>query len=226
MRISIIKYWLLLLPLWPLGAQTDSSARAEKRPVPRPWSLRVGYDIGKKIWASANGGQIDQAYLWLSYGNHLVEITGGRESMPYRHTTYGLQATGYYIKVGYHYNFYENWGNMRNEITWGIRYAQSRFGYDLQYLDIRYPGPEGTVYHWEGHRYSPPVTARWLETVVTVKAELKWHIYLDLFVAGKWIPRIPQVGYMEAVYIPGFYETNVSHFGFGLGYGVSYRFGY
>ncbi|NPA46727.1 MAG: hypothetical protein GXO24_05875 [Chlorobi bacterium] len=218
---------LTLLALAVAPAQTDTSAVKKTSPFAGRMHLRLGYDIGKKIWSHYRHGNIDQAYLNLGYGNHIFELTAGTETMPYTHPTFSLVSEGRYWKAGYHYNFYDNWGDMHNEITLGIRYARAAFDYRLDQIHIDYPAPYD---HWSYTRNGSVrfdrLHAWWLELTTAVRAELFHNLYLDLYVSGKWMPRTPQAGDMTAVYVPGFYRTNVSHFGFGLGYALSYRFGF
>ena len=204
----------------------SASSRPASRFHRHAFYLRTGYDVGKKIWSRYRQGNIDHLYLLAGYGNHMLEWTGGKEIMPYRHPTFSMMASGYYWKVGYHYNFYDNWGDMHNEITLGVRYGHANFSYELRDIRIDYPPPYEGTYLNPGPLYFPHLRAWWLELATAVRAELFHHFYLDLMIAGKWMPRIPQAANMTAVYVPGFYQTNISHFGFGLGYGISYRFGF
>lgn len=187
--------------------------------------LRIGYDAGKKIYAKLNGGNMDAAYLNLGYRNHILELFGGREQMPYVHPSYTFVTTGTYYKIGYAYNFYENWAGMHNEITLGLRYGNARFSYDLQRVAYDAPSPGMPAYVWTGHRQYTGLHAGWIEVGATLKAEIFHGFYLDLFLSGKRLLGGARPGNFDLLYVPGFFRTNVSGFGFGLGYGISYRLG-
>ena len=188
--------------------------------------VRIGYDAGKKIYARLNGGNMDVAYLNLGYKNHILEFFVGKEAMPYVHQNYMFQTAGSYFKLGYAYNFYDNWGNMHNEITLGLRYGSANFAYDLQGFSFSAPAEIMSSYEWTGHHAYPGLYASWIEIGASVKAEIFHGLYLDLFVSGKRMAKgIPPQNF-GLLYVPGFFKTNVSGFGFGLGYGVSYRFGF
>ncbi|NPA43236.1 MAG: hypothetical protein GXO27_04310 [Chlorobi bacterium] len=217
----IINLFIIIIPLI-TGAQADTLAR--KFPRISVTGIRVGYDIGKKAWSLYKEGNIDEINVYVNFGNHILGIRGGREDMPVRFPLYGFHTTGTYFKAEYAYNFYENWPGMRNEITVGVRYGTARFDYRLDYLirlpvsplyspDTLYPGTR-----WNGLR------ARWLEASASVKAEIYKGFFLELHVSGKYFLGGTRPENFGLVYIPGFYITNISRFGFGLGYGISYFF--
>ncbi len=187
--------------------------------------LRLGYDLGKKIYSKLNGGNMDAAYLNLGYRNHILELFAGKEQMPFVHPSYTFVTTGTYYKIGYAYNFYENWGNMHNEITLGLRYGNAGFSYDLQRIAYDAPTPEMPAYVWTGHRSYSGLHAGWIEVGATLKAEIFHGVYLDLFLSGKRLLGGSKPDGFDLLYVPGFFRTNVSGFGFGIGYGISYRLG-
>jgi len=187
--------------------------------------VRIGYDIGQKIYARINNGNIDAAYFHLAYKNHILEFTGGKVLMPYHHSFYAFVTAGNFNNIGYAYNFYENWGKMRNEITLGFRYGTANFSYDIQQIYIPSSLPEMPDYHWVGHRYIHRLHANWVEVEASIKAEIYRGLFLDLFIMGKRMIGSTKPENFDILYVPGFNRTNISKFGFGLGYGISYRFG-
>ncbi len=205
-----------------LHAQSDSvSVQKEKK-----YGLRIGYDIGKKIWSRYKGGNIDEFNLHFSYKNHIIGVIAGKEDMIYDSERYNFSTNGTYFKLEYAYNFYENWEGTENEITLGIRYGHASFDYVLHKFQ-RIPASTvlPAVYEYPEKTYSG-LHAHWLEVVSSIRAEIFHGLYLELHVSGKYFIKGTQPENFGMVYVPGFYTTNISHFGFGLGYGISYHFGF
>ena len=201
---------------WSVSAQWDSLPPAE-----RP-GIRLAYDIGKKAWSVYRGGNIDDIRLTLQYRDHRLDMTFGRENMPYEHEWYRLQADGYYWKAGYAYNFFENWGDMRNDVTLGMAVAKARFDYRLLSYTRLPLTPVFDPVTVETDEYYPGLSAFWLEVTSAVRAELWKGLFLELHVSGKYMLRGSGDDRVGLVYVPGFYTTNISRFGFGLGYKISY----
>ncbi len=215
----IINILTLLSGTTLLFAQADSIVSNEKK---ASLGLRPAYDIGKKIWSRYRGGNIDQIALHLNYNNHIAGIVWGKEQMPFTTDRYDFFTSGSYFKLEYAYNFYENWPGTSNEITLGIRYAHATFDYTL-YRFQRIPSvpvfmPADETFSREFKR----LDAHWLEITSAVRAEIFRGLYLELHISGKYYLNGKRPQNFGLIYIPGFHTTNVSKFGFGLGYGISY----
>ena len=52
-----------------------------------------------------------------------------------------FRTKGTYFKVGFDYNAYENWLDMENQITIGLRYGLSSFSQELASYEIYNPHP-------------------------------------------------------------------------------------
>jgi len=210
-----------------LGLLTFFTGNAQKKdslpPALRP-GVRLGYDVGKKLWALSKKGNVDEFQLTFNYRNHRLSVIYGKENMPYVHPRYVFRAQGNYFKAGYAYNFYDNWGDMRNDITLGVHLARASFGYMLQSA-VRIPlspvfSPEEIILN----KSYTGLHATWIEAVSSVRAEIFKGLFLELHVSGKYYLSGTPPENFGLVYIPGFYTTNISRFGFGMGYRVSYLF--
>ena len=130
---------------------------------------------------------------------------------------------GSYAKVGFDYNFYNNWVGMNNSIIAGLRYGFSSFDQELTSFGI-YTGDStfpGTIIN-ETTNYSG-LTAHWVEFVFGVKTEIVSNLFLsiNLQLKSKISEDIPEN--FGNLYIPGFNKVNdYSDFGVGFGYGLSY----
>lgn len=130
---------------------------------------------------------------------------------------------GSYAKIGFDYDFYNNWAGMNNSIMAGLRYGFSTFdqeltGFGIYTGDPTFPGTfiEETT-NYDG------LTAHWIEFVFSVKTEIFNNLFLSisLQLKNKVSEDIPEN--FNNLYIPGFNKTNdFSDFGVGFSYGVSY----
>jgi hypothetical protein len=130
---------------------------------------------------------------------------------------------GSYAKIGFDYNFYNNWVGMNNSIVAGLRYGFSTFDQELNSFGV-YTGDAtfpGTIIN-ETTNYSG-LSAQWIEFVFGVKTEIVSNLFLsiNLQLKNKISEDIPEN--FGNLYIPGFNRTNdFSDFGVGFGFGVSY----
>ncbi len=223
-RLRILKYIInpvLFLTIHMAKAQTSDTVPGQ----PHRLTIGAGYDIGKKMWSRFQHGNIDEIHLNFSRDNHSLSIFYGVENMPYATNRYRFQSTGRYFKIEYAYNFFENWGNMHNEINVGLRYAKSHFDYhiiEIQIINPRNPSEELTYYP---RITLPNLHAQWLELTANIKVEILPRLYVELYISGKRFLSGTKPENFDLIYIPGFYQTNISGFGFGLGYGIAYHFG-
>lgn len=131
---------------------------------------------------------------------------------------------GTYIKGGFDYNAYDNWLDMENIISIGLRGGFSTFSQELNSYKIYNPHP-----YWDE---VPPIssgetfnglTAGWIEIV----AGLKVKVYNNIFVGFSLRMNVllyekkPSENF-ENLYIPGFNKTYDGNFGAGFNYTVTY----
>ncbi len=224
-RSHIWKY--IISPLLFFAGHFLLAQTPDTLPVKRHhYKIGLGYDIGKKIWSQTLNGNIDQIHLNFNRDNHSLTLYLGRENMPYVTNRYDFITAGQYFKLEYAYNFFENWGDMQNEINIGIRYAQSFFNYDLRQIQIINPRDPSSEISVNPGLIFNNLQARWIELTANTKVEIFPRFYVELFISGKRFLSGTQPANFDLIYIPGFYQTNISGFGFGLGYGIAYRFGF
>jgi len=219
----LISFFIISIPIFFTfaHAQADSARRYSRY---LPTGIRIGYDAGKKIWSIYHQGNIDEFNMHINFHKHIAGFRWGRESMPYHAFRYTFFTTGQYWKIGYSYNFYDNWPGMRNEITVGLRYGAARFDYRLTSLTRIPLSPLFSTDTVPLNRTYRGLKARWLETVALVRAEIWKGLFLEIHAEGKVFLNGTPPENFGLIYIPGFYTTNISGFGFGLGYGISYFF--
>ncbi|KQO22505.1 hypothetical protein ASF10_09010 [Flavobacterium sp. Leaf82] len=132
-------------------------------------------------------------------------------------------ATGTYIKGGFDYNTYQNWLDMENLITIGLRGGFSTFSQQLNSYKIYNPNP-----YWgeqpaiaEGQKYNG-LTAGWLEFAAGLKAKVFNNVFVGFGVQLKLLVANSKPSGFDNLYIPGFNRTYDGSFGVGFNYTVSY----
>lgn len=134
-----------------------------------------------------------------------------------------FKTKGTYFKVGFDYNTYENWLDMENQITIGLRYGVSSFSQELLSYEIYNPNPffnEDPLVvsgqEWTG------LSASWLEFVAGVKVEVFNNFYAGFSLRLNRIMSNKKPDNFDNLYIPGYGRTYNGEFGAGFNYTVSY----
>ncbi|MCV9926892.1 DUF6048 family protein [Flavobacterium sp. LS1R49] len=132
-------------------------------------------------------------------------------------------AKGSYIKAGFDYNLYQNWLDMENIISVGMRYGFSTFSQQLNTYKIYNANP-----YWgevppvvSGEKFSG-LSASWLEVNAAVKAKVFNNIFIGFGVQLKTLISNKKPDNFDNLYIPGFNRTYNGNFGIGFNYTVSY----
>lgn len=132
-------------------------------------------------------------------------------------------ATGTYVKGGFDYNLYQNWLDMENIISIGLRGGFSTFSQQLNSYKIYNANP-----YWGeqpaitvGQKYDG-LTAGWLEVTGGLKAKVFNNIFVGFSVQLKLLVANKTPDGFDNLYIPGFNRTYDGNFGIGFNYTVSY----
>lgn len=150
-----------------------------------------------------------------------VEV--GNENKTTDDARLNFTTKGSYIKVGFDYNGYENWLDMENIISIGLRYGFSTFNQELNNYKIYNPNQ----YFGEipplasGQKYNG-LTASWIEVVAGMKAKVFNNFFLGFSLRFNRLITNKQPANFENLYIPGFNRTYDGDFGVGFNYTVTY----
>ncbi len=223
-----IKISFILLSI-NLSAQQDSLQTSLDSLVPhkrQPVKIRIGFDAGKYIWARLNDSESYDFYIDANfYKNYYLIFLTGYENHLTNSSLLTYHTTGNYYKLGIDYNIYENWLDMDNDITIGVRYAYAGFDYQLNSFRINQPEAVITPEINEVNKYFTNLSAHWLDFTAKIQAETFKNVYLGYAVSLKYLMSYSDPDDFEVLYIPGFFERNsYSNFGFGMQYFISYRF--
>ena len=130
---------------------------------------------------------------------------------------------GTYIKAGFDYNTFENWGNMENMIYVGLRYGVSSFNQTLNSYQIynsnQYFGESPVVI--SGQTFEG-LSAQWIEVVAGMKAEVFHNVFVGFSFRLNRLVSQKLPDNFDNLYIPGYNRTYNGSFGVGFNYTVSY----
>ncbi len=219
--IFIFSFWLISC-----GSLLAQEVKKDSVPVKTErYGLRVGadlYKIARSIY--------DDDYKGLELvGDYRLTkkfyIAGeiGNENKTTDEEQLNFTTKGTYFKVGFDYNTYENWLDMENVISIGLRYGVSTFTQELNSYSIYNPNPyfgEAPVIV-SGQKFDG-LSASWVEVVVGVKVEVFRNIFVGFSARINRIVSNKEPENFSNLYIPGFNRTYEGDFGVGFNYTVSY----
>ncbi len=130
---------------------------------------------------------------------------------------------GSYIKAGFDYNAYENWLNMENIISIGMRYGFSTFNQQLNSYRIYNANPYfGEVPVIPSGKKFDGLSASWIEVVAGVKAKVFDNVFMGFSLRLNRLITNKEPENFSNLYIPGFNRTYDGDFGVGFNYTITY----
>jgi len=201
-------------------SQTDSIPPKKER-----YGLRLGIDLFK---LTRSFYEDDYRGLELTGDYRLTRryyLAGevGNENKTVDDDQLNFTTKGTYLKVGFDYNGYENWLDMENVISIGLRYGVSSFSQTLNSYQIYNPNPyfgEAPVVV-SGQKFNG-LSAQWVEVVLGMKAEVFDNIFVGFSIRLNRLVTQKLPDNFDNLYIPGFNRTYNGDFGIGFNYTVSY----
>lgn len=189
------------------------------------YGVRFGADISKLIQSF-----YDKNYTGIEFvgdyrltKNYYLAGELGNENTTVEDNRLSFTTQGTYLKVGFDYNSYENWLDMRNMLYIGMRYGASTFSQTLNSYNIyntsNYFPEAPTVI--SGEKFNG-LTSQWIEVVFGLKAEVVKNIYLGFSIRMNRLLTNTKPDNFDNLYIPGFNRTYNGDFGIGFNYSVSY----
>lgn len=189
------------------------------------YGLRVGLDLYKLTRSF-----YDKEYKGIEFvgdyrltKKYFLAAEIGNENKTTDDDRLNFTTKGTYLKVGFDYNAYQNWLNMENIISIGLRYGASTFSQELNSYKIYNPNP----YFGEvpvvisGDKFNG-LTASWIEVVAGVKAKVFNNVFVGFSLRFNRLISNKQPNNFENLYIPGFNRTYNGNFGAGINYTVTY----
>ncbi|WP_395048818.1 DUF6048 family protein [Flavobacterium sp.] len=204
------------------AAKTDNIIPVKKD----RYGLRVGVDLYKLTRGlyDSNYKGIELVGDYRLTKKYFLAAELGSEDKTTEDDRLNTNTKGTYLKVGFDYNAYENWLDMENIISIGLRYGVSTFSQRLNSYKTYNAYPYWGEMPWKpsGEEFNG-LTASWIEVVTGIKVKVINNIFvgfslrLNVLVADKK----PSDNF-ENLYIPGFNRTYAGNFGAGFNYTVTY----
>lgn len=189
------------------------------------YGLRVGVDLYKftRGFYDSNYKGLELSGDYRLSKKYYLATELGSENKTTEDDRLTSTAKGIYLKAGFDYNIYENWLDMENIISIGMRAGFSTFSQQLNSYKIYNPNP-----YWgenppliSGKNYSG-LSASWIEVVAGIKAKVFNNVFMGFSVRLNRLITNKEPSDFENLYIPGFNRTYDGEFGVGFNYTVSY----
>jgi len=216
------------IPEAPKQAKTKLSTTTKTDTIPVKtdrYGVRVGIDLYKitRGLYDKNYNGIELVGDYRLTKKYFLAAELGNENKTTQDARLNSTAKGTYLKFGFDYNGYENWLNMENIISVGLRYGASTFSQELNSYKIYNPNP-----YWgevpeivNGDKFSG-LTASWIEVVAGVKAKVFNNVFVGFSLRLNRLISNHKPANFDNLYIPGFNRTYNGDFGVGLNYTVTY----
>ena len=208
------------------NAQEVSETKKDSIPLKKErYGLRLGVDLFKltRSFYETDYRGLEVVGDFRLTRRHYLAAEIGNENKTVDDDQLNFTTEGTYIKVGFDYNSYENWLNMENIISIGLRYGVSSFSQTLNSYQIYNPNPyfgeqpiviDGTK--------NDGLTAQWVEVVAGMKVEVLKNIFVGFSFRLNRLVSQKRPNNFDNLYIPGFNRTYNGDFGVGFNYTVSY----
>ena len=189
------------------------------------YGIRVGLDLFKLTRAL-----YDENYKGIEFvgdyrltKKYFLAAEIGNENKTTDDDRLNFTTKGSYLKAGFDYNAYENWLDMENIISIGLRYGFSTFNQQLNSYRIYNANPYfGEVPVIPSGKKFDGLTASWIEVVAAVKAKVFNNVFMGFSLRLNRLVTNKEPENFSNLYIPGFNRTYDGSFGVGFNYTVTY----
>ena len=222
--------FLLMFTLAHAQEETAVKSNLEQVPDSIPvkkdrYGLRLGVDLFKLSRGfydkNYKGIELTGDFRWSKKYYLAAEI--GNENKTTLDDRLTSNSKGTYLKVGFDYNMYENWLDMENIISVGLRYGLSSFSQELNSYKIYNSHPYwGELPAVTTSEQFNGLSASWIEVVTGLRAKMFNNVFVGFSVQLKTLVTNKKPNGFDNLYIPGYHRTYNGNFGIGVNYSVSY----
>ena len=208
------------------NAQEKATAKKDSIPVKKErYGLRLGVDLFKltRSFYETDYRGLELVGDYRLTRRHYLAGEIGNENKTVDDDQVNFTTKGTYMKVGFDYNSFQNWGDMENIISVGLRYGLSSFSQTLNSYQVYNPNPyfgESPVII-SGEQFDG-LSAQWVEVVAGMKAEVFNNVFVGFSVRLNRLVSQNRPNNFDNLYIPGFNRTYNGDFGVGFNYTISY----
>jgi hypothetical protein len=189
------------------------------------YGFRVGIDLFKltRAFYDKNYKGIELTGDYRLTKKYFLAAEVGNENKTTDDDRLNTTTKGSYLKAGFDYNAYQNWLNMENIISIGMRYGVSTFSQQLNSYKIYNANPYfGQIPAIPSGEKFDGLTASWIEVVAGVKAKVFNNVFMGFSLRLNTLVTNKKPDNFDNLYIPGFNRTYNGNFGVGFNYSVSY----
>ena len=209
-----------LVKIEPVAKTNDSIPLKTDR-----YGIRVGVDLYKLTRAlyDKNYKGIELVGDYRLTKKYFLAAELGNENKTTDDDRVNFTTKGSYLKAGFDYNAYQNWLDMENIISIGLRYGFSTFNQELNSYRIYNSNPYfgETPVIASGKKFDG-LSASWIEVVAGVKAKVFDNVFMGFSLRLNRLVTNKQPENFSNLYIPGFNRTYDGDFGVGFNYTVTY----
>ena len=208
------------------NAQEKATTKKDSIPPKKErYGLRLGVDLFKltRMLYEEDYRGIELVGDYRLTRRHYLAAEIGNEEKTVDEDQLNFTTSGTYLKVGFDYNTYENWLNMENIISIGLRYGVSSFSQRLNNFQIYNPNPYfGVAPIITSDLKADGLTAQWIEVIAGTKVKVINNVFVGFNFSLKYLVSQKVPDNFDNLYIPGFNRTYDGNFGVGFNYTVSY----
>ena len=205
--------------------QKDTLKKDSIAPKKERYGLRLGVDLFKltRSFYEDKYRGLELVGDYRLTRKHYLAAEIGNEDKTVDDDRVNFTTKGTYIKAGFDYNAYQNWGKMENMIYVGLRYGVSSFSQTLNSYKLYNPNPYfGETTETVSGRKDNGLSAQWIEVVAGVKAQVFDNFFVGFSFRLNRLVSQKRPDNFDNLYIPGFNRTYDGDFGVGFNYTVSY----
>jgi hypothetical protein len=223
----ISKYFLInfFAVMFSLSAQSQEKIKDSIIPKTDQYGLRLGVDLYRltRSFYEKDYKGVEFVGDYRLTKNYFLAAEIGNENKITDDYRLNFTTKGTYLKAGFDYNSYENWLNMRNVLSIGLRYGVSTFSQELNSYKIYNTSPyfQETAFIPSGDKFDG-LSAQWMEFVAGLKAEVLHNIFVGFSVKVNYLIVNNKPENFDNLFIPGFNRTYEGSFGAGFNYTISY----
>ena len=208
------------------NAQKVTETKKDSIPIKKErYGLRLGVDLFKltRMLYEEDYRGIELVGDYRLTRKHYLAAEIGNEEKTVDEDQLNFTTNGTYLKVGFDYNTYENWLNMENIISIGLRYGVSSFSQTLNTFQIYNPNPYfGVAPIITSGLKADGLTAQWIEVIAGTKVKVINNVFVGFNFSLKYLVSQKVPDSFDNLYIPGFNRTYDGKFGVGFNYTISY----
>ena len=224
--ISKFSFSICMVLLSLIGnAQKVTETKKDSIPIKKErYGLRLGVDLFKltRMLYEEDYRGIELVGDYRLTRRHYLAAEIGNEEKTVDEDQLNFTTNGTYLKLGFDYNTYENWLNMENIISIGLRYGVSSFSQTLNNFEIYNPNNYfEELLLLPGEKYDG-LTAQWIEVIAGTKVKVINNVFVGFNFSLKYLVSQKVPDNFDNLYIPGFNRTYDGKFGVGFNYTISY----